>query len=187
MLAFDYAPTIAPDLLWPVAALSRPVMDFGPVNDLLFKQQVETRRIPTTSQAKEIIAVDVPRPGLTTVACHEDTPALTSVSDAWLDETLAIIHRDLVTKPELKESTQALAVYMVSAPFERRPQILVDDDGTPAFATSTDSFYINLTVDSPAHLTWFAVENGVEAFAEEVPFDGAHLPEALEKLLLGRL
>lgn len=188
MLALDlpYAPTLAFELLPPVPALSRPVTDFGPFNDLLFRWQFERQQEAASSQAAEIISGASPQAEASTLVQGVGSRTPASTSDAWLTETLSVIHRDLAASPELRERTEALAFHLTGSSFERRPQILVDDDGIPAFAVSTDAFYMNLTLDSPSHLTWFAVENGVEHFAESVPFVGTHLPQELVELLLVR-
>jgi hypothetical protein len=64
----------------------------------------------------------------------------------------------------------------------RRPQLNFDEDGRASFATATDDFYINLTVDSANRLTWYAVVRGAEYFAESVAFDGRKVPAELRTI-----
>jgi hypothetical protein len=107
--------------------------------------------------------------------------------DMWLSDTLGIISRELhgAENEGLKNASEALAYYFAAVDFQRRPQLLVDDYGTPSFATVTRrGFYFHLTVDTPERLSFYAVDAKVENYAEGVCFDYKDFPKQLKGLLL---
>jgi hypothetical protein len=106
--------------------------------------------------------------------------------DLWLSDTLGIISRELdgAENGGLKDASEALAYYFAAVDFQRRPQLMVDDDGTPSFETVTRGFYFHLTVDTPERLSFYAVDAKVENYAEGVCFNYKDFPKQLEGLLL---
>jgi hypothetical protein len=130
--------------------------------------------------------------GSTTLSSQ--TPVAALYFDPWLFETLFVInsYRDVSdgwdgdaapapTQASLRAAEMLTAFLALSEP-EFRPTLCVDAFGRPAFATNKPKFYIHLTVDEAGRLTWYAVSNGVEYFADEVSFDGRRLPEVLGSL-----
>jgi hypothetical protein len=116
--------------------------------------------------------------------------------DPWIFETLDTINsfRDVSdgwdgdtapapTKAALK-ATEKLAAFLARSKPERRPALCVDALGRPAFATNIPGFYIHLTVGESGLLTWYALSDGVESFADEIGFDGRNFPEALRQQFL---
>jgi hypothetical protein len=122
------------------------------------------------------------------------TPVAPLYFDSWLFETLFVINSyrgvsdgwDGDTAPAPAKlslhAAEMLTAFLALSEPERRPTLCVDALGRPAFATNIRNFYIHLTVDEAGRLTWYAVSNGVESFADEVTFDGRRLPEALGSL-----
>jgi hypothetical protein len=109
----------------------------------------------------------------------------------WLVDAMTIIdvHRKGVAGDQragairpLLESAEMLASFIAEIGSRRRPQLNIEPDGRPTFATATDEFYIHLTVDEPNRLTWYAVVGGTEYFDERVAFDGRRLPSGLAQL-----
>jgi hypothetical protein len=109
----------------------------------------------------------------------------------WLIDTMSIIDahrknllsgsRTVGSRPAL-DSAEMLASFISDISPRRRPQLNIESDGRPTFATATDDFYIHLTVDAPNRLTWYAVVRGAEHFHEGVAFDGRKLPQGLAQL-----
>jgi hypothetical protein len=120
-----------------------------------------------------------------TVVSNIEWHARQSSFDMWLSDTLGIISRELdgAENVGLKDASEALAYYFAAVDFQRRPQLIVDEDGTPSFATVTRGFYFHLTVDTPKRLSFYAVDAKVEKCAEGVCFDGKDFPKQLEGLL----
>jgi hypothetical protein len=120
-----------------------------------------------------------------TVVSNIEWHASQSSFDMWLSDTLGIISRELdgAENVGLKDASEALAYYFAAVDFQRRPQLIVDEDGTPSFATVTRGFYFHLTVDTPKRLSFYAVDAKVEKCAEDVCFDGKDFPKQLEGLL----
>jgi hypothetical protein len=103
--------------------------------------------------------------------------------DSRLATTLSVVARELDTSP-LKSTTEALAFLLAEVDFGRRPQLMVNEDGRPGFATATDAFYLHLTIDDPGTLTWYAIVNEHEVFDEQVDFDRKNLPSTLHELFV---
>jgi hypothetical protein len=110
---------------------------------------------------------------------------------SWLVGTMQIIdaHRRYLNgiggDPLISRSldtAEMLASFLADISPRRRPQLNIDFDGRPSFATSVDDFYIHLTVDNPNQLTWYAVVRGAEHFDEGVAFNGRKLPADLKQL-----
>jgi hypothetical protein len=122
-----------------------------------------------------------------TVVSNIEWYARRSSFDMWLSDTLGIISRELdgAENEGLKNASEALAYYFAAVDFQRRPQLMVDDYGTPSFATVTRrGFYFHLTVDTPERLSFYAVDAEVENYAEGVCFDYKDFPKQLKGLLL---
>jgi hypothetical protein len=129
------------------------------------------------------------------VTLGAQTPLIPMYFDSWLFETLFVIdsHRGVLdgwdgytaqapTKTAL-DTAEMLAAYFALCDEERRPTLCIDVFGRPTFATNVAGFYIHLTVGDTGALTWYAVSDGEEHFADEVAFNGRRLPEALGSLL----
>jgi hypothetical protein len=122
-----------------------------------------------------------------TVISDIEWHARRSSFDMWLSDTLGIISRELdgAENDGLKNASEALAYYFAAVDFQRRPQLMVDDCGTPSFATVTRrGFYFHLTVDTPERLSFYAVDANIENYAEGVCFDHKDFPKQLKGLLL---
>jgi hypothetical protein len=111
----------------------------------------------------------------------------------WLIDTIEIIDAqrqalnsvaDKEQKLSLLDTAEMLASYICDIAPRRRPQLNIEPEGRPSFATALDDFYIHLTVDEPNKLTWYATVRGAEYFDEGVAFDGRKLPEGLKQLFL---
>ncbi len=110
----------------------------------------------------------------------------------WLVDTMEIIDAqrralggsaDNRSGLALLATAEKLASYISDASPRRRPQLNIEPNGRPTFATAVDDFYIHLTVDDPNSLTWYATVGGVEHFNEGVSFDGRRIPAELKQLL----
>jgi hypothetical protein len=109
----------------------------------------------------------------------------------WLIGTMEIIdahrkalHQGAADKPRLAllNTAEMLASYISDIGPRRRPQLNIEPEGRPTFATAVDDFYIHLTVDTPDKLTWYATVGGDEHFDEGVAFDGRKMPPGLQQL-----
>jgi hypothetical protein len=120
-----------------------------------------------------------------TLVSKSEWHARRSSFDLWLSDTLGVISRELdgTANEGLKGASEALAYYFAAVDFQRRPQLMVDDDGTPSFATVTRNFYFHLTVDTTERLSFYAVDAKVESYAEGMYFDYKDFPKQLEGLL----
>jgi hypothetical protein len=156
---------------------------WGPLIELLAKGRVQDRAQkgkPATAANTKLIDEVVP---------FAEIPL--SGMNPWLVDTIEIIdaHRQAVagTAQEggirpLLDTAELLAPFITDLPRRRRPQLNIESDGRPTFATATDEFYIHLTVDEPNRLTWYAVVGGAEHFNEAVAFDGRKFPPELTQL-----
>jgi hypothetical protein len=106
----------------------------------------------------------------------------------WLVDTIAVIdtHRKAAVQSpqqdQVLDTAEMLASFLADIDQRRRPQLNIDAEGQPSFATSLDDFYIHLTVDEPNLLTWYSTVRGAEHFNERVVFDGRRLPTSLKHL-----
>jgi hypothetical protein len=111
----------------------------------------------------------------------------------WLLDAIQVIdtHRQMLKSrnvdlqdPAMKrlDLAEMLASFLADIDARRRPQLNIDDEGEPSFATALDDFYINLTVDGPDLITWYANVKGADHFNERVAFDGRKIPTALKAL-----
>jgi hypothetical protein len=177
--AFDYA-YLDPTMRFPAAAEVRTATDLvkDPYGRLL--NFMASARIKQASLA-------------TSAPSNPAAPKVTSLSgmSPWLVDTMQIIdaHRQDLNgtagNPLLSKSldtAEMLASFLADISPRRRPQLNIDSDGRPSFATALDDFYIHLTVDEPNQLTWYAVVRGAEHFDERVAFNGRKLPADLKQL-----
>jgi hypothetical protein len=116
--------------------------------------------------------------------------------DPWLFETLGTINSyrnvsdgwdgDAALAPTkvALDATEKLTAFLARSTPERRPTLCVDALGRPSFATNIPGFYIHLTVGESGLLTWYAVSDGVESFADEVAFNGRSIPATLSEHFL---
>jgi hypothetical protein len=120
----------------------------------------------------------------------EAEPPLGNMSP-WLIDAMTIIdaHRKSIVGSQsertvrlLLDSAEMLASFIAEVTPRRRPQVNIEPSGRPTFGTATEDFYINLTVDEPNRLTWYAVVGETEHFNEGVAFDGRKLPAGLAHL-----
>jgi hypothetical protein len=111
----------------------------------------------------------------------------------WLVDTMETIemHRRALSSlnpnarnNEIKTlaTAEMLASFLADIMPRRRPQLSIDDEGRPSFASALEDFYLHLTVDAPGLLTWFARVHGVEYFDEGVAFGGRSLPPQLKQV-----
>jgi hypothetical protein len=100
--------------------------------------------------------------------------------DPWLYSTAAVIsaHRGAVDQKVL-DAAEALTAFLATVRQERRPQLIIDAEDRPSFATSAPGFYLHLTIDSPNALTWYAVVGSREYYEDGMAFDGRSLPKPL--------
>lgn len=119
---------------------------------------------------------------------HAPSPAAMS---PWLVDTMKIVeaHRRALSTLNAKDkqietlaTAEMLASFLADITPRRRPQLSIDDEGRPSFASALDDFYLNLTVDAPGLLTWFARVRGVEYFDEGVAFGGRSFPPQLKQI-----
>jgi hypothetical protein len=114
---------------------------------------------------------------------------LTSQADTkmspWLQDAMASIekYRNSAPPDARLDDAENIASLLADSIASRRPQLNMSEDGIPSFATSVENFYIHITIDRPHTLTWFAMTDGREYFAEDVPFDGRGLPQEIRELL----
>jgi hypothetical protein len=113
----------------------------------------------------------------------------------WVESTLAVIAEqrstlkklfdgsDLIKRERIVDSAQMAVSLLSSVSANRRPQLHFTEDNTANFGTSLKDFYINISIEEPGCVTWFADAGGVESFAENVPFDGRSLPQELRRVL----
>lgn len=164
--------------IYPLLCASSAVTDVWP--------QLETDfSLGMTSETDLNLDYDVSTSSVTLVPKSE-WYARQSSFDMWLSDTLGIISRELdgTENAGLKNASEALAYYFAAVDFQRRPQLMVDDYGTPSFATVTRrGFYFHLTVDTPERLSFYAVDATVENYAEGVYFNYKDFPKQLEGLL----
>lgn len=117
----------------------------------------------------------------------DEGPSLLGMAP-WLLDTMNVIEAsrrvEAANSPRAKmlDTAEMLASFLVDLEPRRRPQLNIDVDGQPSFATVLDDFYIHLTVDEPNRLTWYATAGGAEHFDEGVAFDGRKLPASLKQL-----
>ncbi|WP_146073991.1 hypothetical protein [Methylobacterium sp. 190mf] len=109
--------------------------------------------------------------------------------DPWFSRTMGILadarvpsELDAAQHQELIGTAEMLAAFLVEIDPAVRPQLMVDEDGNASYGTSIDGFYLNLTIDSPGKITWYAVVNDKEHFGEGASFSGRRLPEPLRDL-----
>jgi hypothetical protein len=111
----------------------------------------------------------------------------------WLVDTIEIVetHRRALSSlsPDAKDAqlktlatAEMLASFLADISSRRRPQLSIDDEGRPSFASALEDFYLHLTVDAPGLLTWFARVRGVEYFDEGVAFVGRSFPPQLKQI-----
>jgi hypothetical protein len=112
----------------------------------------------------------------------------------WLKDTMQIVAcqrgfftahcagNELVKSLGALKTAEMLASLLADVPPNRRPQLNLDEEHRPSFATTTKNFYLYLTVDEPELLTWYAVVNNEELFEEKVSFTGRRLPDKLKKI-----
>lgn len=111
----------------------------------------------------------------------------------WLMDAMEIISaqrknaiKDSAAEPNataLLDDAEMLAALLAGSDPSRRPQVNILSDGRPSFATSTKDCYIDITIDQPKRLTWYAMIDGREYFSEDVPFDGRRIPQEIRELL----
>jgi hypothetical protein len=85
------------------------------------------------------------------------------------------------------DTAELLAAFLVEIHPDRQPQLMVDDDGSASYGTSIEGFYINLTVESPGKIAWYAVVGNEEFFEDDIPFNGRSLPQSLRDVFKLRL
>jgi hypothetical protein len=178
--AFDYPYWDDPATRAPTAAEVRTATDlvkdpYGRLLDFIAKAQIKQAPPSATS------------------APSDSAPKITSLSgmSPWLLDTVRIIDAyrrylngtagDTLIARSL-DTAEMLASFLADIPPRHRPQLNIDSDGRPSFATVLDDFYIHLTVDEPNQLTWYAVVRGAEHFDEGVAFNGRKLPADLKQL-----
>jgi hypothetical protein len=120
----------------------------------------------------------------------ESSPEYAPAIDPWLVSTLNVICECEAILDEASPDAQSilgrldtaehLAAHLATMPSEYRPQLMVDADGHPSFASSTGDFYLHLSVDEPGLITWYATVGDTEFFEEGVRFNGRQLPEGLK-------
>jgi hypothetical protein len=160
-------------------AVVRPATDlvkdpWGPLIDFL-SRRANQAPLATSKENASALPVNDPAPS-------------PSGMGAWLTDTIEIIGAQRAVASAvsdaqgLLDTAEMLASFLSDISPRRRPQLNVGLDGCPSFATVTDEFYINLTVDRRDRLTWYATVRGAEYFDEDVAFDGRRLPSALKQL-----
>jgi hypothetical protein len=161
----------------------------SPLDILHYSPPAELRTVTDIGSPLGILA-DVP--GAITLA--KQTALGPLYFDPWLFETLFVIESyrgvesgwdgDMATAPSntALKGAEMLSAFLALSDADRRPDLCVDSMGRPTFATNIDDFYIHLTVDAAGKLTWYAVENGVERFADDVEFNGREVPNELANL-----
>jgi hypothetical protein len=126
-------------------------------------------------------------------ATNENALPLPATMSPWLVDTIEIIetHRRVLsslnanardTQIKTLATAEMLASFLADVTPRRRPQLSIDDEGRPSFASALQDFYFHLTVDAPGLLTWFARVRGVEHFDEGVAFGGRSFPPQLKQI-----
>lgn len=110
--------------------------------------------------------------------------------DPWFSRTMGTLAaaKDSVSanarpQSEIIGTAEMLAAFLVEVDPSVRPQLMMDDEGGASYGTSIDGFYLNLTIDSPGKITWYALVNDKEHFEEGASFSGRNLPAALREVL----
>lgn len=114
--------------------------------------------------------------------------------DPWFSETMGILStaRDAVASKSNQakqtiDTAELLAAFLVEVQSGRRPQLMVDEDGCASYGTSIEGFYINLTIETPSTLSWYAVVGDDEIFEDSVPFSGRSIPDSLRDIFKLRI
>jgi hypothetical protein len=168
------------------------------INLLQLLSQQPPAEVQTSTSISEIpqlllFASEKPHQRLVSIAepAKDTKPQLKMVP--WLADTMEIIEAqrqfrkgvagsDVGRVSRVFVTAEMLASLLASVPSNRRPQMNVDEEGIPSFATVTQDFYLHLTVDAPERLTWYAVAKENEYFQENVAFEGQALPQDLKQL-----
>jgi hypothetical protein len=150
-----------------------------------FLKSVLARQQPVQSKSR----IDAPQ---AREDAENENPPLATMGP-WLVDTMKVIdtHRKVLSQLNAKsrdsrrrmlETAEMLAFFLADISPRRRPQIHIDDEGHPGFASALADFYFHLTVDAPGLVTWYAKVNGVEHFHEGVAFEGRSFPPQLKQL-----
>ncbi|QEE40707.1 MULTISPECIES: hypothetical protein [unclassified Methylobacterium] len=173
-------------LLNPVAvefrtAADRPSPLLNNSGKLAPQQNLSRRRAPTegASERSDGLSATVPAADVDRV-----------FFDPWFSRTMGILASardpnavDAKQRAEIVGTAEMLAAFLAEVDPSVRPQPMVDDDGNASYGTSIDGFYLNLTIDSPGKITWYAVVSDKEYFGEGAAFTGRSLPKPLREVL----
>ena len=157
---------------WPLTSISRSATDLTALLDVSGVEVVRQENDFETVIARELAAP--------TFVCR--LPGSIAAANGWLAETLRLA-RYAELEDRLIVSVEAIAFHLAAMPFAIRPTLFIDDEGVPGFSTVSDSFYLNLTIDSPTSLTLYSVAEGRETFAGNARFDARTIPVALKELV----
>jgi hypothetical protein len=171
--------------------LRAPVAEFRAATDLVKDPWGELIQVLSTAKTRPAAQPSTARTHSAEKAASDTVaePQLSGMSP-WLIGTMEIIdaHRRGVhgssnkQKLALLDTAEMLASHISDISPRRRPQLNIEPEGRPTFATAVDDFYIHLTVDAPDRLTWYATVGGDEHFDEGVAFDGRKIPPGLQQL-----
>lgn len=173
--------TVMREAFSPIAGMIRSATDL--VDPATFPEVIKPERravaassctsLASTSTVSETAIRQAPTDGLST-------------RNTWASDSLQVLRkaRKAAKDADLEavRVAEMLIPHFAALPSQTRPQVTVDDDGRPGFGTSTGSFYIDLTIESHNALTWYAVVDEREFFADSVAFDGRRLPDDLRSL-----
>ncbi|MFK5598242.1 hypothetical protein ACFZ8E_14790 [Methylobacterium sp. HMF5984] len=110
--------------------------------------------------------------------------------DPWFSRTMELLAAarepaapDAKERAAIIDTAEMLAAFLSEVDPSFRPQLMVDEDGNASYGTSVEDYYLNLTIDLPGKITWYAVVDNKEYFEESAPFNGRNLPKLLRNVL----
>lgn len=169
----------------PVAAVVRTATDRP-------RPYVDAKRAPRTERPRRSDATSLLPENPTRSATSSGVPFLNVPGiffDPWFAETMQIIAAarsaakiDGVDREGLFTSIEMMAAFLSDVSADYRPQLSIDDDGCASFGASLEKFYLNLTIESPGEISWYALVEDREHFKEGVTFNGRVLPEGLRDI-----
>jgi hypothetical protein len=119
----------------------------------------------------------------TSTELHESNASSIRRSDAWTINAMAAIEAAKRTATAgdcaLIDTAETLIPHFAILPASLRPQLVFNDEGQPVFAASRSGYYLDISIDSADKITWYAVVDEREFFAEGVLYTGRQLPTNL--------